>query len=126
VCITGSNFQASALIRGVRLFEGGTYLKILKGRSGWQKEKRDWLGDDKRHQVCTDFGSEKFLAELVSKYVFVENSNKHPFLKVEGGGAYSIISPLGWALIQGGSLFEGCLFEVLRNFSSVLVEQFLI
>ena len=43
------------------------------------------------------------------------NSNKHMFLKVEGcalirgmgaysrDGAYSIISPLGWALIRGGA-----------------------
>ena len=40
-------------------------------------------------------GHSIFLAELPSNYVFVENSNKRPFLKVEG-----------WVLIRGGHLFE--------------------
>ena len=62
-------------------------------------------------------GHSIFLAELPSNDVVVENSNKHPFLKVEGWalirglGAYSIISPLGWAPIRGGRLFEGALFR---------------
>ena len=31
----------------------------------------------------------------------------------EVGGAYSIISPIGWALIQGGAYLRGRLFEAL-------------
>ena len=42
---------------------------------------------------CT--GHSIFLAELPFNYVNVENSNKRPFLKVEG-----------WALIPGGRLFN--------------------
>ena len=30
-----------------------------------------------------------------------------------GGGAYSIISPIGWVLIQGGAYLRGRLFEAL-------------
>ena len=48
---------------------------------------------------CT--GHSIFFAELPSNYVNVENSNKRPFLKVEG-----------WALIRGvGAYSRGVLFE---------------
>ena len=60
-----------------------------------------------RMKTKTNFTSHSiFLAELPSNYVNVKNSSKRPFLKAEGwvlirggGGTYSIISPLGWALI---------------------------
>ena len=50
-------------------------------------------------------GHSIFLTELPSNYVVVENSNKRPFLKVEG-----------WAHIRGvGAYSRGCLFN---NFTS--------
>ena len=70
-------------------------------------------------------GHSIFLAELHSNYVVVENSNKRPFLKVEGWalirrvGAYSrgrlfnnFTSRVG--AYSKGRLFEGRLFEALR------------
>ena len=59
-----------------------------------------------RMKIKTNYAHHSiFLAELHSNYVVVKNSNKRPFVKVEGWalirgvGAYSILSPLGWALI---------------------------
>ena len=55
-------------------------------------------------------GHSIFLAELPSNYVVVENSNKRPFLKVEG-----------WALIREGRLFEGTLVRVITVTKKVSV-----
>ena len=46
-----------------------------------------------------------FLAELPSNYVVVENSNKRPFMKVEG---WALIRGSG-AYSRGGRLFDGAL-----------------
>ena len=56
-------------------------------------------------------------------------SNKCPFLKggrgghLFKGGAYLIISPIGWALIQLGRLFDGgaCSMGALIRFTMIVL-----
>jgi len=76
--------------------------KFVKIFSSAQKEKRDWFGgssqiygNDKSslHKFWLRNSKKKFLAELPSNYIFVENC------ALIREGAYSIISPLGWTLI---------------------------